>query len=79
MVKNLPPNAGDARNMSLISGSRRSPGERNGNPIQYSFLGNPMDRGAWLGYSPWSGKEWGHDLVTKTNKTTTKIKTIRLF
>ena len=38
-------NAGD---MGLISGSGRSPGEENGNPIQYSCLGNPMDRGAWL-------------------------------
>ena len=53
-------NAGD---MGSIPGSRRSPGERNCNPLQYSFLGNPMDRGA----------EWttvhevarvGHDLAT---------------
>ena len=59
MVKNLPANAGDARNTSLISGSSRSPGEGNGNPIQYSFLGNPMDRGAhWATYSPWGHKEW---------------------
>ena len=40
----LPTNTGD---MDLISGSRRSPGEGNGNPSQYSFLGNPMDRRAW--------------------------------
>ena len=32
-------------------------GERNGNPLQYSCLGNPMDRGAWWGYSPWDCKE----------------------
>ena len=44
MVKNLLANAGD---MASISGSRRSPGEGNGNPLQYSCLGNPMDRGAW--------------------------------
>ena len=44
MVKNLPANIGD---MSLISGLGRSPGEGNGNPLQYSYLGNPMDRGAW--------------------------------
>ena len=44
MVKNLPANAGD---MALMPGSGRSPGERNGNPLQYSCLGNPMDRGAW--------------------------------
>ena len=37
-------NAGDP---GLILGSGRSPGEGNGYPLQYSFLGNPMDRGAW--------------------------------
>ena len=42
MVKNLPANAG------LIPGSGRSPGEGNGNPLEYSCLENPMDRGAWL-------------------------------
>ena len=44
VVKNLPANAGD---VGLICGSGRSPGEGNGNPLQYSCLGNPMDRGAW--------------------------------
>ena len=44
MVKNPPANAGD---MGSIPGSGRSPGEGNGNPLQYSCLGNPMDRGAW--------------------------------
>ena len=39
--------AGDIRDMSLIPGSGRSPGEGNGNPLQCSCLGNPMDRGAW--------------------------------
>ena len=43
-VKNSPANAGD---MSLIPGSGRSPEEGNSNPLQYSCLGNPMDRGAW--------------------------------
>jgi len=33
--------------MDLIPGWGRSPGVENGNPFQYSFLGNPMDRGAW--------------------------------
>ena len=47
MVKNLPANAGDLRDIGLIPGSRRSPGEGNGNPLQYSCLENPMDRGAW--------------------------------
>ena len=44
VVKNLPANAGD---LSSISGSGRAPGEENGNPFQYSCLGNPMDRAAW--------------------------------
>ena len=44
MVKNMPANAGDA---GSITGSGRSPGEGNGNPLQYSCLENPMDRGAW--------------------------------
>ena len=43
MVKNPPANAGDG---GLINGWGISPGEENGNPLQYSFLGNPMDRGA---------------------------------
>ena len=43
MVKNLPTNAED---MSLIPGSGRSPGGGNGNPLQYSCLENPMERGA---------------------------------
>ena len=42
MVKNLPANAGNPR---LIPGSGRSPGEGTGNPLQYSYLGNPVDRG----------------------------------
>ena len=44
MVKNPPANTADA---SLISGSGRSPGGRHGNPLQYSCLENPMDRGTW--------------------------------
>ena len=47
VIKNLPANAGDIRDASLIPGSGRSPGEGNGNPLPYSCLGNPMDRGAW--------------------------------
>ena len=46
MVKYLPTNAGDARDMGLIPGLGRSPGGGNSNPLQYSCLGNPMDRGA---------------------------------
>ena len=44
VVKNLPANVGD---LGSIPRSGRSPGEGNGNPLQYSCLGNPMDRGAW--------------------------------
>ena len=40
-------NAGDIRDSGLISGSGRSPGGRNGSPLQYSYLENPRDRGAW--------------------------------
>ena len=45
VVKILPANAGDTRDLSLISRSGRSPGGRNGNPLQYSCLENPVDRG----------------------------------
>ena len=49
VVKNPPANTGDLRDVGLIPGSGRSPGGRHGNPLQYSCLGNPMDRGAlWL-------------------------------
>ena len=47
MVKNPPANARDAGDAGLIPGWGRSPGVRNGNPLQYSCLGNSMDRGAW--------------------------------
>ena len=45
MVKNPPANAGDVRGVGLIPESGRSPGEGNGNPLQYSCVGNSMDRG----------------------------------
>ena len=48
MVKNLPANIGDVRDVGSIPGSGRSPGGRHGNPLQYSCLENPMDRGACL-------------------------------
>ena len=47
MVKNLPANTGDARDTDSIPGSGRSPGGGNDNPLQYSCLENPMDRGPW--------------------------------
>ena len=47
VVKNPPDNAADLRDAGSIPGSGRSPGEGNGNPLLYSCLENPMDRGAW--------------------------------
>ena len=47
MVKNPPSNTGNIRVAGSIAGSGRSPGGGNGNPLQYSCLGNPMDREAW--------------------------------
>ena len=47
VVKNPPANAGDAGDSVSISGSGRSPGGGNGNPLQYSCLENPVDKGAW--------------------------------
>ena len=47
MVKNPPSNAGDARDTGLIPGLGSSPGGGHGNPLQYSYLESPMDRGSW--------------------------------
>ena len=47
VVKNSPANAGDVKDMSSIPGCGRSPGGGHGNPLQYSWLENPMDREAW--------------------------------
>ena len=47
VIKNLPANAGEARDAALIPGSGRSPGGGNGDPFQYSCLENSMGRGAW--------------------------------
>ena len=47
MVKNLPVSAGERRDVGSIPGSGRSPEGGHGNPLQYSCLENPMDRGAW--------------------------------
>ena len=58
VVKNLPANA---RDMGLIPGLGRSPGEGNGYPLQYSCLGNPMDSGAWRAIVHWVTK--GSDMA----------------
>ena len=47
VVKNPPANSGDTGDAGLIPGLGRSPEGGNGNPLQYSWLGNSMDRGAW--------------------------------
>ena len=47
MIKIPPANTGDIRDVGSIPGLGRSPGEGHGNPVQYSCLENPMDRGAW--------------------------------
>ena len=57
MVKILPANAGDARDVDSIPGLGRSPGVGNGNPLQYSCMKDSMDRGALAGYGPWDCRE----------------------
>ena len=47
VVKNSPASVGDERDVYSVPGLGRSPGEGRGNLLQYSCLGNPMDRGAW--------------------------------
>ena len=49
VLKNRPARAGDIRDAGLIPGSERSPGGGHGDPLQYSCLKNPMDRGVWEG------------------------------
>ena len=58
LVKNLPANVGDTRDVGLIPGSGRSPEEGNGNPLQYSCLGNPTDREAWRAIVHGVTKSW---------------------
>ena len=64
-VKKTPAYEGEA---GSIPGSGRSCGARNGNPFQYSCLGNPVDRGAWWSYSPWGCRRVGHNLVMKQQR-----------
>ena len=56
VVKNSSANARKPRDVSSITGLGRSPGGGHGNLLQYSYLENPMDRGAWQGSSLWSHK-----------------------
>jgi len=55
VVKNLPANAGDTVSIPELG---RSPGEGNGNPLQYSCLENPMDRGVWWAAVHGIAKNW---------------------
>ena len=77
MVNNLPAEAGAAGDEGSVPGLGRSPGGGHGNPLQYSCLENPMDRGAWWatmwriprteepgGYNPWVHKESDRTEVT---------------
>ena len=58
VLKNLPANAGDIRDVGLIPGSGRSPGGGHGNPLQYSCLENSIDRGAWWATLHGVSKSW---------------------
>ena len=58
VIKNLPTNAGDAGDMVSIPRSGRSPGEGRGIPLQYSYLENPMNRGAWRVTANGVTKSW---------------------
>ena len=58
VVKNPPANAGDIRDTSSIPGSERCPGGGHGNPLQYSCLENPMDRGVWWAAVCGVAKSW---------------------
>ena len=69
-MKNLPTNAGGG---GSIPGLGRSPGERNGNPLQYSCLGNPMDRGAWWSTVHGVTKSWTQLSGSRTTTTTTNV------
>ena len=58
VVKNPPGNAGDTGHLGSIPGSGGFPGVGNGNPLQYSFLKNSMDRGAWQAIVHGVTKSW---------------------
>ena len=62
VVKDLTVNSGD---VGWIPGSGRFLGEGNGNPLQYSYLGNPTDKRTWQATVPWDLKRVRHDLATK--------------
>ena len=75
MVKNSPTNTGDIRDVGWIPGSGRFLGEGNGNPLQYSRLGNPMDRRVWQAIVHGFARV-GYNLVIKQNNHMTQYKYI---
>ena len=76
MVKNLSASTGDE---GSISGLGRSPGEGNGNSLQYSCLGNPMDRGAWWATVHGVAASDTSDLACKWTKTMFNLKSTYTF
>ena len=77
VVKNLPANAGDTGDMGLIPGSGRSSGGGQGNPLQYSCLENPTDRGAWQTMVHRVAKSWTQLKLVSTYTHTQAITTKR--
>ena len=83
-VKNLPANAEDLRDVGSIPGSGRFPRGGHGNPLQYSRLENPMDRGTWRATihrvtKSWTWVKWlsMHSLKATENKTVTRVRWYR--
>ena len=74
VVKNLPANSGDPRDGGWIPGLERSPGEGNGNPLQYSCLENSTDGGAWWATVHGVAKSW-----TQLSNLSTTITFLPLF
>ena len=70
MGKNLPATGGDIRDTSSVPGWGRSPGEGNGNPLQYSSLETPQGQSSLMGYSPRGCRESDTELVTHTHTDT---------
>ena len=68
VVKNPPVNAEDSRDVGWIPGYGKSPRVGHGNPLQYSYLGNPMDRGAW-----WAPVQGAAESDTSTHTTAKSI------
>ena len=77
MVNHPPANAGDTGDSGLIPGDGKSPGEGNGNPLQYSCLGNPRDKRVWKATVHGVTKE--SDKTLPLNKNKAKLTYLRVF